>query len=180
MTIFRILSIAALCAVSTPALAGPASAGEVFVGLAAHEVNTPFTLKTYESGVDVQFGYRSRRIEALRIIGRPSTHIFGSINSAGDTHLVAAGLNWKLGKTIFVRPGIGLAVHDGPIPRNGPAGRRTDLGSRILFEPEIAIGYQVSDKLTVEASWVHISNATLLSGQNPGLDMIGRRLSFRL
>jgi lipid A 3-O-deacylase len=175
MIILRVLIGAALCVGSTPVFAG-----EVFAGIAAHEVDTPFTLKTYESGVDIQLGYRTKKIEALKIIGRPSAHVFGSINSAGDTRLFAAGLSWKLGTTVFVRPGIGLAVHDGPIPRNGPAGRRTDLGSRVLFEPEIAMGYQLNARLTVEASWVHVSNATLLSGQNPGLDMIGARLSFKI
>ena len=57
---------------------------------------------------------------------------------------------------------------------------RTDFGSRILFEPEIGIGYQVSERVAVEAAWVHVSHAQLLSRQNPGMDSIGIRLSWRL
>jgi lipid A 3-O-deacylase len=160
--------------------AGPALAGEVFGGVAVHEVNTPFTLATYESGADIQLGLRGDRIEALKAIGAPSPYVFGSLNTAGDTSFVGAGLSWKVGKTLFLRPGVGLVLHDGPIPRSGPGRVRTDLGSRVLFEPEIALGYQVTQKVSIEASWTHISNARLLSSQNPGIDMIGARVHFRI
>jgi lipid A 3-O-deacylase len=160
--------------------AAPATAGEVFGGVLSHEVNTPFTLKTFESGVDFQIGYRADKIVNFPLIGGPSPYAFVSLNSAGDTSFAAAGLSWKLGKTLYVRPGIGLAVHTGKIPINGAGTKRIDLGSRILFEPEIGIGYQLNDRLSVEASWTHISNAQLLSGQNPGLDMIGLRAHIRL
>ena len=59
-------------------------------------------------------------------------------------------------------------------------GLRTDLGSRILFEPELGLGYRISDRVAIEAAWVHVSHAQLLSRQNPGMDSIGLRLSFRL
>jgi lipid A 3-O-deacylase len=158
----------------------PASAGEVFVGVAAHEVDTPFTLKTHEQGADIQFGYRGDRIEGLKAIGAPSPYVFGSVNSSGDTSFAAAGLSWKIGKTLYVRPAIGLALHDGRIPRAGPAGRRIDLGSRVLFEPELGLGYQLTKSVSIEASWAHISNARILSKQNPGIDMIGIRANLRL
>jgi lipid A 3-O-deacylase len=156
-----------------------AMASEVFVGVAAHEVDTPFTLKTRESGVDIQIGYRGEKIESLRAIGAPSPYFFGSLNSAGDTSFVAAGLSWKIGKTLYFRPGIGVALHNGRIPQ-AFNGRRIDLGSRVLFEPEIGLGYQINNRVSMEASWAHISNATLFSGQNPGIDMIGVRASFKL
>jgi lipid A 3-O-deacylase len=71
-------------------------------------------------------------------------------------------------------------VHDGKIPRIDAGGRRVDLGSRILFEPEISVGYRVSRRVSAEAAWTHISNAQLFSKQNPGLDMMGVRLAFAL
>jgi lipid A 3-O-deacylase len=158
-------------------LAQPAFADEVFVGAAVHEVDTPFTLKTYESGADIQLGWRGKKIDALKAIGRPQPYLLGSLNTSGDTSFVAAGIGWTIGKTIYVRPAIGLALHTGPIPRVR-GGRRTDLGSRILFEPEIGVGYRLNDKTSIEANWTHISNARLLSGQNPGIDMIGVRINF--
>jgi lipid A 3-O-deacylase len=177
---------AALASLVLPAavlVAAPAIAQEAFVGAYAHGVETPFTFETGEGGADLQAGYRFAPIEAVAAVGRPQPYVFGSLNTSGDTSFVAAGLSWKIGVgPVFVRPGIGLALHDAPGLRVDPASRRrTDLGSRILFEPEIAIGAQVSDRLSLEASWVHISNAQLFnSEQNPGIDMMGVRLSYRL
>tara|TARA_B100000678_G_scaffold276553_1_gene269510 strand:- start:1218 stop:1754 length:537 start_codon:yes stop_codon:yes gene_type:complete len=160
--------------------ATPAQADEIFVGVHAHAVGTPFTFDTQEGGVDGQIGWRSDRIEGLDFLGKPSAHVFGSANSRGDTSFVAAGLSWKIeAGPVYLRPGIGLAVHDAPDRRTNPAtGIRTDLGSRVLFEPEIALGTQVSDRVSVEASWVHISNAQIFnSEQNPGIDMMGLRVN---
>jgi len=41
----------------------------------------------------------------------------------------------------------------------------------------MAIGAQVSDRVSIEASWVHLSHAALLGRQNPGIDNIGARLN---
>lgn len=81
-----------------------------------------------------------------------------------------------------MRPGIGLAIHDAPSLRVNPqTGLRTDLGSRVLFEPEIAVGTRLSDRVSIEASWVHISNARLFDReQNPGIDAIGVRVNWRM
>lgn len=159
----------------------PAVADEVFVGAAAHGVNTPFTIDTGERGLDLSLGWRSDPISGLSAIGSPSAHLFGIVNSAGKTDIVAAGLSWRLGHgPWFVRPGIGLALHDGPSLRVGTDGYRTDLGSRLLFEPEIGVGRSLSPNWSVEASWVHVSHARLFGGQNPGLDIIGLRLTRRL
>lgn len=74
-----------------------------------------------------------------------------------------------------------MIVHDGPAVRVAASGDRTDLGSRVLFEPEIGLGYRIDRKVTVELSWMHISHAQLFDrGQNPGIDMIGLRFNWRL
>ena len=58
---------------------------------------------------------------------------------------------------------------------------RTDLGSRVLFEPEIGLGYRLDGKTAVEASWVHVSQGQIFdSQQNPGIDMMGVRLVRKL
>jgi len=159
--------------------AAPAQASEVFAGLLAHDVETPLTKGGFESGADIELGWRGDRLRALGFIGAPSPYVFVSAATGGETHLAAAGLSWRLGGRLFVRPGLGIAIHtrssDGVVN-----GLRTDLGSRILFEPEIGIGYQVSERAAIEATWVHVSHAQLLSRQNPGMDSIGLRLSFQL
>ena len=164
-------------------VAAPAAADEVYGGVYAHGVDTPFTFDTGEGGIDLQVGYRFGRIEALSAIGSPEPYVFASINTAGDTQFAGAGLSWKaeLGP-VYVRPGVGLVIHDAPSLRVDEAnGVRTDLGSRVLFEPEIAIGTQLSPRWSIEASWVHISNAQIFdSEQNPGIDTMGVRLNLAL
>lgn len=162
------------------ALAAPLHAQEAWVGMSAHEVDTPFTRDIDEGGVDIQAGYRFARQDALAVIGRPAPYVLAVVNTRGDTSLVAAGLSWKLGDAVYLRPGIGIAVHDGPRRRQDAWGFRTDLGSRVLFEPELAVGARLSDRLAIEASWIHVSHAQLFSRQNPGLDIIGARLVIGL
>lgn len=176
------LSTVALATLAAGTLAAPAHAGEVFAGAYVHAVDTPFTLETGEGGYDVALGYRFDRIEALSLIGKPAPYVVGSVNVEGDTNWAAAGLSWKIGKgPVYVRPGIGIGVHDGPKLRYGPDGTRYDLGSRVVFEPEIAIGTRLSDRVSVEASWTHLSHARLFnSNQNPGIDMMGVRVNLAL
>lgn len=168
-----------IAAAALLALASPAFAGEVFGGLLVHDVDTPITRSGIERGLDAQLGWRGERIEALGFIGRPSPYVFGSVNTEGGVNFAAAGISWRIGGRTYFRPGIGLAIHDGPaqaVPGDG----RIDFGSRILFEPEAALGYQVNDRLSVEAAWVHLSHAQLFGGQNPGMDSIGLRINYRL
>jgi len=169
-------------AASLLCLAAPCAAQEVFAGIYKHAVDTPFTLNTDERGVDFELGYRFPRLQALSIVGKPAPYLIASINTRGDTSFAGAGLSWKLGKgPLYLRPGVGLIVHTGPSLRVGADGIRTDLGSRVLFEPEMALGFRLSPKLAVEASWTHLSGGRVFNRhQNPGIDMIGVRLAFAL
>jgi lipid A 3-O-deacylase len=177
---FRPLPIVA--ALPLALVAAPAAAQEVFAGAYVHGVDTPFTFDTGERGPDIELGYRFGRLDALRFIGKPAPYLIASVNTRGDTSFAGAGLSWKIGKgPVYVRPAIGLVVQDGPRLRVSAKGQRTDLGSPVLFEPEIALGAKLSDKVNIEASWVHISHARLFNRhQNPGIDMMGVRLSFAL
>jgi lipid A 3-O-deacylase len=163
------------------ALPSPASAQEVFAGLFVHEVNTPLSLRTHEDGLDVVLGYRFAPADSLRIVGRPAPYVIASLNTVGDTSFIGGGLGWSLGKgPIYIRPGIGVVLHDGPKQRV-EAGEHTELGSRVLFKPEISLGYQLNRKISVEVTWIHVSQGRIFnSRQNPGLDLIGARLNFVL
>ena len=157
--------------------ATPAKANEVFAGFYAHDVDTPLNLRGFGEGVDFQLGWRGRRMRGLSTSGSPSPYAFVVVNTGGDVHYAAAGISWKIGRRVYVRPGIGLAVHTAP-SFDGPRPERS-LGSRILFEPEIAVGVQASNRISVEASLIHMSHATLLDDHNPGIDNIGLRLNYR-
>lgn len=159
----------------------PAFADEFYGGIAAHQAVTIIAVDSDQEGVDVQAGYRGDRIEALSFIGRPSPYLLASVNLSGDTSFAAAGLSWKFGDRFFLRPGIGIAIHDGPELQFAPDGSQLQLGSRILFEPELSIGARLSETVDIEATWVHLSHAGLFSDvQNPGLDIVGVRLVLEL
>lgn len=158
--------------------AAPAQAGEVFAGAFLHDVETPITRSGQEGGADLQLGWRGDRIRALGVIGAPSPHVFASVNLAGDTNFLAAGISWRIGDRLYFRPGIGLAVHDGPDEAEVTP-ERIDFGSRIIFVPEVAIGFQIDERWSAEASWIHFSHAQLLSDQNPGSDNFGVRVNYR-
>ena len=169
-----ILTAAAIALAS----AAPAHAGELFGGLYVHGVDTPLSLGgSPEGGLDVQLGYRGAGITGLKL----EPYVFGALNTKGDTSYVAAGLSRKFGDRVYIRPGVGLAIHDGSSAnRDNPFNHKIEFGSRILFEPELGIGFRASERMTIEASWVHLSHAQLFGRQNPGIDNIGARLNFRL
>lgn len=176
MTIRTFLAVA----IAVFTIASPASADEVFAGVHVHDVKTPFDASGIEKGVDFSLGYRGSTIGHL-FSAELQPYIFGAVNSAGDTDYAAAGIEAKfpLSSKVYFRPGIGIAIHD------GSAGKyyRTDriaFGSRVLFEPEIALGTRINRHLSVEASWVHMSHAQLFGKENPGIDNLGLRMNLAL
>ena len=166
-----------ILAVSLAAVASPAAAGELFGGVYIHDVDTPLTLSGVEGGADIQLGWRGGRIGRTPL----QPYIFGAVNTAGETNYAAAGLSAKFGKQVYIRPGLGIAVHTGSARnREDPTNGKIDFGSRVLFEPELNIGTKINDRLSVEASWVHMSHAQLFGRQNPGIDNFGVRLNLKL
>jgi len=158
-------------------LASPALADDLWLGVYQHDITLAQT--RFETGQDLKAGWIGDRIAALRLIGRPSPHLLVSKSLNNGTDYLAAGLNWTLGKILYARPGIGLAVHNGP-SRAYRQGRRVDLGSPVVFEPELAFGWRIKPGLALEASWIHLSHATLFSRQNRGMDSWGVRLLMHL
>lgn len=179
MTITPFSAVRFMVAAMVPVGSAPALAADLFGGVYAHGVDTPLTKNIHEGGTDFQIGYRANPLAGLGPIGGPAPYAFVSVNSRGDTSLAAIGLGWKVDGPIHVRPGIGVAVHTGPSYRVRD-GQRTDLGSRVLFEPELAVGFAVAPRIGLEASWVHVSHGQIFGRQNPGLDMIGARVAVHL
>jgi lipid A 3-O-deacylase len=169
---------AILCAAALAvAVPNAAEAGEVFGGAYVHDVKLPTNLSGFEGGLDLQVGYRGGRIGRTPL----QWYAFGALNTAGETSYIATGLSARfgLGDGVYIRPGLGIAVH------NGSAGKfyRTDkiaFGSRVLFEPELGLGKQLNERLSIEASWVHMSHAQLRGRENPGIDNLGFRVNLAL
>jgi lipid A 3-O-deacylase len=193
------VALAAACGMA----AGQAQAGEVYAGVYGHDVTFVGNViglgaAGREGGTDFHLGYRTDRIEALHFIGKPHVHVFGSINTNNTSNFVAAGFDWKVGLRgpIYLRPGMGLAYTDGktelpsatqPGISAAEAANRTYLyyhriafGSKVLFEPELALGVDVSDRLSLEASYTHLSNGQIFhKGKNQGLDDAGVRVNWK-
>lgn len=170
------LAIVACAGLIASVQAAPAAAGEIFGGIFVHGIDTPLTLGgDPEDGLDLQLGWRGERIGRTPL----QPYVFGALNTAGDTSYAAVGLSAKFGDRIYVRPGLGLAIHTGSDAEfDDPFNDDIEFGSRILFAPELAIGMRVAPRITAEASFVHLSNATIFSGQNPGIDTVGVRVNF--
>lgn len=168
---------ALLCVTLMLAVSAPAHAGELFGGLHVHDVKLPLDKSGIEGGLDVSLGYRGGRIGLTPL----QPYVFGALNTAGSTSYAAVGLSAKFGDRLYIRPGLGLAVHTGSAENfQDPTNDKIDFGSRILFEPELAIGTRLNNRMSVEASWVHMSHATLFARQNPGIDNLGVRVNLKL
>jgi lipid A 3-O-deacylase len=176
------------------ALPASANAAEAFLGYYAHDIDDRISIShSPESGQQVVGGVRSERLESLHAIGRPRAHLLAGVNTDGGINYAAVGLSWRfdLGERFYLQPGIGAAVHSGKVdlPSSLEPGltqaeidrrlalRRNnlDLGSRVLFEPELSLGWRATERLALELSWIHLSHAQLASRQNPGLGDLGLR-----
>jgi hypothetical protein len=190
----RLLLLAALALVLTPLRAVPA---EELVGVYAHGLAAK---RGQEGGVDALVGIRTERVDQLPWLLRPAFHFIVAANSSVATDFVAAGVDWPIefgpDDKFYVRPGFGLAYTTGQANIASPdapglssyererrlqlSETRIDFGSHVLFEPEIAVGYKITPRLSVEASFIHLSNGQIFhQGKNQGLDDLGLRLARR-
>jgi hypothetical protein len=173
--------VAGAVAAAALLVVSPAQAGDVLIGAMAHDFHAIGAGGT-EGGVDVAVGWRSERIEALRWLWRPRVLATVVANTAGGTDYAQAALVWRLDltKRLYFEPGVGAAVTDGIDSPVAHGGRKLDLGSRVLFSPQGAVGWKLNDRAAVEASYTHLSHAYLAGNRNPGLDDLGLRLVWRL
>ena len=168
-------SVAILLGASPVTLPRPAHAGEIFGGVYVHDVDTPLTRSGVEGGVDLQLGWRGGRIGHDPL----QPYAFAAINTAGKTNYGAVGISAKFGdKRLYpsrARPRRSTPASAGDFQRPD----KIASARRILFAPSSASGARINDRVSIEASWVHMSHAQLLSRQNPGIDNVGVRAELR-
>jgi hypothetical protein len=159
------------------ALPSAAAAQEVFGGLYRHDATIFRAGGRIERGEDFQLGYRFGPIFSGLSGLRPHVMILANTNGGAD--FASAGVSWKFGGQFYLRPGVGLAVHDGDVHLT-PAylqRHRIPFGSPVLFAPELSAGIRVARNASLEATWLHFSHASLFSHVNPGIDDVGLRLN---
>jgi hypothetical protein len=172
-----------------------ALADDLFGGMYAHGVLEAHGRE--DDSFDTMIGYRTDRLSILSLIFSPQLHAIVSVNDRYSTDFAAVGLDWRIrfSPKWYFRPGIGLAYTTGKAglpPVNAPGltpaeadarlhvyDTRIDFGDHVLFEPELAVGYNLNRKWAIEASYVHLSNGQILhQGKNQGLDDVGLRLNY--
>lgn len=185
-------AVAALALTSAPALAG-----EAFVGVYAHDIDDSISYGKFEGGAQIVVGVRTTALDELAFLGKPRVHLLLGVNASGETDYVATGLAWRfrLTERLYAQPGIGVAIHDSRVALPSPdeagispeerltrlSDRQTklDLGSRVLFEPELSLGWKATERLSLELSWIHLSHARLAGHYNPGVADVGLRVLYR-
>lgn len=175
----RSTALAAACAVAS-ITASPALAGEVFAGAATHNLDIGIAVCCYERGADIQVGARTDPFARL-LGGELRAHVLGSVNTAGGVDFGAVGLDlrYPLGDRFYIAPGLGGAIHDGPGQKFQATNDRIYFGSRLLFEPELSLGWTMSSNWATELSYTHLSHAQLGGHHNPGMDQLGARVVYR-
>lgn len=160
---------------------GGASAQEAFAGAYVHDARLGITVCCYEHGADIELGARTAPIGFLHRLGELRLYGLGSVNTAGGVDFAAVGIlvRLHLGRRFYIAPGIGGAVQNGDADQFQRRPNHLDLGSRVLFEPELSLGYTFSRRWAAELSYVHLSHAQLAGPQNPGMDDVGARVVYR-
>lgn len=167
-------ALAALLALS----AAPAWAGidELRLGLLAHDIG--FLGHGKEEGGDANVEVLFKSPAFLDALWAPRPHVGLSVNSAGDTSQLYAGLTWSVEpfERVFVEFSLGGTVHDGEL--DSAALDRKQLGSRLLFRESLSLGFRLDRRNSLSIIFDHESNARL-ARHNEGLNNLGVRWGYR-
>jgi len=152
---------------------------EIRFGVLAHNVEP----SNAEDGVDLNLEVLFARPAAsygnpvLDVILRPRIHLGTSLNTAGDTNQLYAGLTWdaKLTQKLSLELSFGGSLHDGP---TGAVGADS-YGCSLNFRESASLGYALDERWTLYGTVAHMSNANLCD-RNTGLTSVGVRLGYKL
>jgi hypothetical protein len=169
----KLLWLALPLAAIVLACAGACSADEAALGLFAHDV--PWMgQRVHEKGEDIILTWSSEPVSSPFVLGEPSVYVTSGLNPQGNTSFGAAGLRWKfnLGQRLYIKGGVGMSVNNAPLQRE-PG--RIWAGSHFGFAPEASVGVNLTRRVSLEVTSMHMSHAYLFAGRNPGLNEIGLR-----
>jgi hypothetical protein len=136
-----------------------------------------------EDGVDLNLEVLFRRAAIqysdafLNVVLRPRVHLGASINLAGETSQLYAGLTWdvKLAPKFSLEVTFGGALHDGPTG----GGHADSYGCAVNFRESASLGYDLDERWTIYGTVAHMSNGNLCD-YNSGLTSVGVRLGYKL
>jgi len=176
-----------------------AHANELRVGLMAQDIPTlsaGMQGKESSTGLSLDIVFDTPTwLEWLPLDPKP--YIGGTLNLEGKTNYGGAGLivQPKITESFYSEFGVGLVLHDGTLEIAVPTIDQTpdeisalnqrnateiEFGSPVLFRLEVAMGYRINDKWSLEAVYEHLSHGQIFtSGPNEGLDSAGLRIARR-
>ena len=143
------------------------------------EAPNPFENR-YESGININPEFVFTSPDWLDWFWEPRPHLGVSISTSGDTSSFYTGLGWDTAwdNGVFLDGFFGLAVHDGELTDGNPKGK-IEFGSRALFRLGGEVGWRWDDNNGIGLLWEHMSNGSILSDKNQGIDSLGLRYSYR-
>lgn len=108
----------------------------------------------------------------------PRLHAGTTINTAGKTSSLYAGLTWTfdLTQSLFAEMSLGGAVHNGTIGAVPVPGRNA-MGCHAAFRESVSLGYRFTSNFALMGTVEHMSNAGLCA-QNRGLTNFGLRAAW--
>ncbi len=109
----------------------------------------------------------------------PRPHLGGLINLDGNgTNYGYGGLTWhfELTDLVFFEGGLGMAYTNGS--KTGSA-TRAALGAKWQFHESVAIGFNVSENLTLVTQFEHLSHRKVFSNYNRGLSSLSVKLGYK-
>lgn len=109
----------------------------------------------------------------------PRIYLGASVGTGDGVDQIYGGFSWTADITsrLFVELGLGGTVHNGKL--DGGGGKGPDLGCRLLFREQIALGYRVTDNWQILATADHSSHANLCDGPNDGLSHAGLAIGYK-
>ncbi len=145
---------------------------------AAQIHNPEFTDNDEEGGANLGIEVLGRSPAWLDWIWSPRPTAGFSLNTAGDTSAVYAGVTWDfdIAGPIFISAFFGGGVHDGETEGNVPDKRA--LGCPLLFRESIGLGYRLPNGDAIELAVDHMSNASLCD-ENDGVENLGIKYHLR-
>jgi lipid A 3-O-deacylase len=108
----------------------------------------------------------------------PRIYLGASLGTGDGVDQIYGGFSWTADITsrLFVELGLGGTVHNGKL--DGSNGKGPDLGCRLLFREQVALGYRVTDNWQILATADHSSHANLCDGPNDGLSHAGLAIGY--
>ncbi len=101
-----------------------------------------------------------------------------TINFDGHTSKAYLDARWQreCENNFFYALGLGIAIHNGETFTTAPDFKQ--LGRRVLFHPNVELGYRLDEHQSLSLFFEHISNAGT-ADKNQGLDTLGVRYGYR-